>query len=119
MTPKKINLSYTAEDGSKHSREYTDLSQVWQPASEPPQEIDAQMICNVASLLCPEGMTYAETTLRGIMHISSSWQDWERRYSLKAWAYLEDLLPSGSCSGFPNNPSKKSNSWKLPRPTIK
>lgn len=99
MTPKKINISYTAEDGTTQSREYTDLSQVWHPASEQPQEIDAQIICNVASLSCPDGMTYAETTLRGIMHISSSWQDWARRYRLKAWAYLDDLLPTGKLSG--------------------
>ena len=119
MTPKTINISYTAEDGSTHSREYTDLSQVWHPASEPPQEIDAQIISNAASLTCPAGMTYVETTLRGIMHISSSWQDWARRYRLKAWAYVNDLLPPASCSENPNNLSKKSNSWKLPCPTLK
>ena len=118
MIPKKIYLNYVDEDDDEktwseepvsvtdcdlQSREYTDLSQVWHPASEPPQEIDAQIICNAASLTCPEGMTYVETTLRGIMHISSSWQDWARRYRLKAWAYLEDLLPPGSWPEFPDD----------------
>ena len=79
-----------------HGTEFADEHpiNVWHTPSEEPQEIDAQIICNAASLTCPEGMTYVETTLRGIMHISSSWQDWARRYNLKAWAYLDDLLPS-------------------------
>ena len=101
MTPKTINLSYTAEDGTTHSREYTDLSQVWHPASEPPQEIDAQIICHAPSLVCPKFTTCVETTLRGVMYVSSSWQDWARRNRLKAWAYLDDLLPPAKVFGEP------------------
>lgn len=111
MTPKKINLSYTAEDGTTHSREYTDLSQVWHPASEPPQ---------------PYIEIVVEQYNRGnysnnywVEYLIPDEIDGFRKHSDYRWAYITDLIPSASCSETPNNSSKKSNSWKLPRPTIK
>lgn len=102
MTPKTINLSYTAEDGTRHSREYTDLSQVWHPASEPPKPY--------------KGIFCEQYNLDGLFnnyfdgYLTPDDIDGFCKHSDYRWAYLEDLLPSASCPEIPNNSSKKSNS---------
>lgn len=102
MLPKKITLSYTAEDGTTHNREYTDLSQVWHPASEPP---------------LPYIEIIVEQYNRGdysnnywVEYLIPDEIDGFRKHSDYRWAYVNDLLPPASCSEMPNNSSKKSNS---------
>ena len=98
MIPKKINISYTAEDGTTHSREYTDLSQVWHPASEPPQPDKDIIVARYdgdrdrRDLWC---MTLHPDVIA----------DFSRETKLR-WAYVNDLLPSASCSEMPNNPEQ-------------
>lgn len=88
MTPKTINISYTTEDGTKHSREYTDLSQVWHPASEPPQPNKDIIVAayndehNRRDIWC---MTLHPDVIA----------DFSRETKLR-WAYVNDLLPSGN-----------------------
>ena len=86
MTPKTINLSYTTEDGATHSREYTELSQVWHPASEPPQPNKDIIVA-----------AYNEDrNRRDIWHISLTPDiiaDFSRERNL-LWAYISDILPS-------------------------
>lgn len=111
MTPKTINISYTAEDGTTHSREYTDLSQVWHPASEPPRLFEGVIIQQYEPKL---DSRYFYCCFADRDEIEAF-----RKLEGAQWAYVEDLFPSATCSESPSNPSKKSNSWKLPRPTIK
>ena len=98
MTPKKITLSYTTEDGTTHSREYTDLSQVWHPASEP-------------------SLPYIEIIVEQYNRGDYSNDYWIeylipdeiygfREHNDYRWTYITDLLPSASCSENPNNSSK-------------
>ena len=89
MTPKTINLSYTAEDGNTHSREYTDLSQVWHPASEPPKPNKDIIVAAYND----------EHDRRDLWHISLTPDiiaDFSRESNL-LWAYVNDLLPSANC----------------------
>lgn len=85
MTPKTININYTAEDGTTHSREYTDLSQVWHPASEPPLPNKDIIVA-----------AYNEDHDRcDIWHISLTPDiiaDFSRESNF-LWAYIDDLLP--------------------------
>lgn len=90
MTPKTINLSYTAEDGTTHSREYTDLSQVWHTSSEPPAPNKEVIVAAYND----------EHNRRDIWHISLTPDiiaDFSRERNL-LWAYVNDLLPSAKCS---------------------
>ena len=97
MTPQQITLSYTAEDGTTQSREYTDLSQVWHPASEPPplfegvfvQEYDPKLESCYCYCCCFDGDVEEIKNFRT--------RDYTR------WAYLEDLLPPGSWPEFPDD----------------
>ena len=102
MTPKKISLSYTAEDGTTHSREYTDLSQVWHPVSEQPLPNKDIIVAAYNDEHDRRDIWYMSLTPDIIA-------DFSRERNL-LWAYITDLLPSASCSEFPNNSSKKSNS---------
>ena len=109
MTPKKINLSYTAEDGSTHSREYTDLSQVWHPASEPPKPNKDIIVA-----------AYNEDrNRRDIWCMALHSSDWTPslgtsiclrcgpKKTNKAWAYLDDLLPPAKVFGKSEQPIEK------------
>ena len=90
MTPKKISLSYTAEDGTTHSREYTDLSQVWHPVSEQPLPNKDIIVAAYND----------EHNRRDIWYISLTPDiiaDFSRERNL-LWAYITDLLPSAKCS---------------------
>ena len=93
MTPKTINLSYTAEDGTTHSREYTDLSQVWHPASEPPKPNKDIIVAayndehNRRDIWC---MTLHPDVIA----------DFSRETKLR-WAYVNDLLPSATYPEIP------------------
>lgn len=98
MAPKKINLSYTAEDGTTHSREYTDLSQVWHPASEQPKPNKNIIVATYNDNHDRPDIWYISLTPDIIA-------DFSRERNL-LWAYLDDLPPSASCSGIPNNSSK-------------
>ena len=116
MLPKKIYLNYVdADDDEKtwsdepvgvadcdlQSREYTDLSQVWHPAEETPDK--EQLIWYRKK----DGQFNTRWT--GIDG-DIEWFFFADYAGVDCWAYVNDLLPSASCSGFPNNSSKKSNS---------
>lgn len=86
MIPKTINISYTAEDGTTHSREYTDLSQVWHPASEPPLPNKDIIVAAYND----------EHNRRDIWYINLTPDiiaDFSRERNL-LWAYIYDLFPS-------------------------
>ena len=86
MTPKKITLSYTAEDGTTHSREYTDLSQVWQPASEQPEpNIDEDV------LLFDSCGNFVTEFYNGDV----TWNNIVLFHKATMWAYISELLPKG------------------------
>lgn len=85
MTPKKINISYTAEGGTTHSREYTDLSQVWHPAEETPDK--EQLIWYRKK----DGQFNTRWT--GIDG-DIEWLFFADYAGVDCWAYLDDLLPS-------------------------
>lgn len=112
MLPKKIYLNWPkdcdfdeweltawSEEPINHpvremqSREYTDLSQVWHPASEEPQERDAKILYHVTGIMLPGAVTYGVTTLHNVIVVRHSWQVWADINGLQAWAYLDDLLP--------------------------
>lgn len=88
MTPKTINISYTAEDGTTHSREYTDLSQVWHPASEEPQG-DSEILF--------DGLAYAIIyDLEAFLDkLEIDWEELVEGHYIQRWAYIKDLLPKG------------------------
>lgn len=90
MTPKTTNLSYTAEDGSTHSREYTDLSQVWHPATEEPQGDEWEVLCEAdGCYLTTDPWTLA-------WKVGQSWEKYVRVNSVKRWFYISDLFPKGN-----------------------
>ena len=86
MTPKKITLSYTAEDGPTHNREYTDLSQVWHPASEPP-------LPNKDIIVSRYDEDHDRRDLWCMYLDPDVIADFSRETKLR-WAYISDLLPS-------------------------
>lgn len=90
MTPKTINLSYTAEDGTTHSREYTDLGQVWHPAEETPDK--EQLIWYRKK----DGQFNTRWT--GIDG-DIEWLFFADYAGVDCWAYIDDLLPAGKLSG--------------------
>lgn len=98
MTPKTINISYTAEDGSTHSREYTDLAQVWHPASEQPQGDEWEVLCEA------DGCYLTTDPLTLAWKVGQSWEKYVRVNSVKRWLYISDLLPKGNVPS--NVPSK-------------
>lgn len=91
MTPKTINISYTAEDGTTHSREYTDLSQVWHHASEKPQEYP---------ILCEDelGNLWLQHSLKDYV---DGWAEFIEFNGLARWAYIIDLMPPAKVFGNP------------------
>lgn len=89
MTPKTINLSYTAEDGTTHSREYTDLSQVWHPVTEEPQGYEWEIICQNNLGKFPK-MTSEEIS---IYYPNSGWKGFINLERITRWTYINDILP--------------------------
>lgn len=87
MTPKTISISYTAEDGTTHSREYTDLSQVWHPASEQPEP-------NKDIIVAAYNVDRNRRDLWCINLTPDIIADFSRERNL-LWAYVNDLLPKG------------------------
>lgn len=95
MTPKKINLSYSAEDGTTHSREYTDLGQVWHPATEEPQENEWEILCQNNLGKFPK-MTRKKIL---IFYPNSGWKGFVNLECITRWAYIDDLLPPAKVFG--------------------
>lgn len=90
MTPKTINISYTAEDGTTHSREYTDLSQVWHPVTEEPQGDEWEVLCEAdGCYLTTDPWTLA-------WKVGQSWEKYVRVNSVKRWLYISGLFPKGN-----------------------
>ena len=87
MTPKTINISYTAEDGTTQSREYTDLSQVWHPASEPP-------LPNKDIIVAAYNDEYNRRDIWCMTLHPDVIADFSRERNL-LWAYVNDLIPKG------------------------
>lgn len=101
MFPKKIYLNYDGEemlswkpasvtDCDLQSREYTDLSQVWHPATEEPQgdEWHIAYLNEVGEIrtLKQKSLTfYGFPTLRSFAKGAGA----------LCWAYISDLLPKG------------------------
>lgn len=104
MLPKKIYLNggdenavticsrepITRSYGNTHSREYTDLSQVWHPATEEPQgdEWHIAYLNEVGEIrtLKQKSLTfYGFPTLRSFAKGAGA----------LCWAYISDLLPKG------------------------
>ena len=100
MFPKKIYLNYDGEemwsgepvsvtDCELQSREYTDLSQVWHPASEEPQGDEwhiayIDVFGSMRSLKCPS-VTF--DTFPSLAEFAAG-------VGMQCWAYISDLLPS-------------------------
>lgn len=104
MLPKKIYLNYVdADDDEKtwsdepvgvadcdlQSREYTDLSQVWHPATEEPQENEWEILCQNNLGKFPK-MTRKKIL---IFYPNSGWKGFVNLEYITRWAYLSDLLP--------------------------
>ena len=116
MIPKKIYLNggdenavticsrepITRSYGNTHSREYTDLSQVWHPASEPPQPY--------LEIIVEQYNRGGYSNNYWVEYLIPDEIDGFCKHSDYHWAYITDLLPPASCSEIPNNSSKKSNS---------
>ena len=108
MLPKKIYLNWPkdcdfddweltawSEEPINHpvremqSREYTDISQVWQPATEEPQGYDWKILCQT-NFGTVSKMTREETI---IYYPNSGWKGCVDIERITRWAYIDDLLP--------------------------
>lgn len=101
MFPKKIYLNYDGEemwsgepasvtDCDLQSREYTDLSQVWHPASEIPTEKETILLAQ------EKGKIFViEYGCQAIYKRIVSWEKVFQMYEPVKWAYANDLLPKG------------------------
>lgn len=109
MIPKKIYLNYVEEEDfdngaeitwcidpvsvagcEMRNREYTDLSQVWHPANEKPEENKQIIAINV--LYAVFGGYY--NTHKNILMLQSNclYMGFD---AIIRWAYVDDLLPKG------------------------
>lgn len=70
------------------SREYTDLSQVWRPATEEPKGDKWDI------LLSGRGYMIADQYLVD-ERFSTQWPEFVKAHDIQRWAYLSDLLPKG------------------------
>lgn len=75
--------SWVANRPNTGRREYTDLSQVWHPAEEVPQE-DMDILCIIKN-----GEAHS------ISRIDHQLYDWLKNNNIQQWAYIKDLLPKG------------------------
>ena len=102
MLPKKIYLNggdenavticsrepITRSYGNTHSREYTDLSQVWHPATEIPTEKETILLAQ------EKGKIFViEYGCQAIYKRIVSWEKVFKMYEPVKWAYANDLLP--------------------------
>lgn len=103
MIPKKIYLNYIDEDDDEktwseepvgvadcdlQSREYTDLSQVWHPASEEPQGNEWDILCNGLGWMLADQWVVK-------VGFGTEWAEFVKYHDITSWAYLSDLLPKG------------------------
>lgn len=105
MLPKKIYLNWLKENEGPdisiwqreplnelsdeyNSREYTDLSQVWHPATEEPQGDKWDI------LLSGRGYMLADEYLVD-ERFSTQWSEFVKAHDIQRWAYIKDLLPKG------------------------
>lgn len=104
MIPKKVYVNYGGENAvtifsrepitrscdNTHTREYTDLSQVWHPASEIPTEKETILLAQ------EKGKIFViEYGCQAIYKRIVSWEKVFQMYEPVKWAYANDLLPKG------------------------
>lgn len=113
MFPKKIYLNYDGEemwsgepvsvtDCELQSREYTDLRQVWHPASKPPKPYKKIVVEQYKPDSCFNDCW--------VEYLTPDEIDDFREHGDYRWAYIIDLMPPATYPEISNSSSKQSKS---------